>query len=179
MAAAARHGDIITDVTELSVSVETREPGSPIVVRLAGEADVTTRALAEVLAAETAKEPQLRLVDVSELASIDSAALQEFSRANRRLRARGGQLALVGPAGAVARIIELTALDQVFPIYATAEAAGRSPWPTALADRTEGERSALSALTAASGITGPACPLDLLQDRLRPRTIRPCPTPPR
>jgi anti-sigma B factor antagonist len=112
-------------VTELSVNVATGQAGSPLVVRLAGEADVTTNALAEVLAAETAKEPQLLLVDVSELASIDSAALQEFSRANRRLRARGGQLALVGPAGAVARIIELTALDQVFPIYATAEAAGR------------------------------------------------------
>jgi anti-sigma B factor antagonist len=125
MAAVARHGDIITDVTELSVSVETREPGSPIVVRLAGEADVTTTALADVLAAETAKKPRLLLVDVSELTFIDSAALEEFSRANRRLRADGGRLALVGPTGPVARIIELTALDQVFPVYASVEEVGR------------------------------------------------------
>jgi anti-sigma B factor antagonist len=111
-------------VTELSVSVETSEPGSPIVVRLAGEADVTTKALAEALTAETAKQPRLLLVNVSQLTFIDSAALQEFSRANRKLRADGGQLALVGPTGAVARIIQLTALDQVFPVYATVEEAG-------------------------------------------------------
>jgi len=37
------------------------------VVRLAGEADITTRALAEVLGAETAKKPRLLLVDVSGL----------------------------------------------------------------------------------------------------------------
>jgi hypothetical protein len=58
---------MITGVTELSVSVsvEDREGGSRTVVRLAGEADVTTRALAEVLGAEAAKKPRLLLVDLS------------------------------------------------------------------------------------------------------------------
>lgn len=111
-------------MTELSVSVEDGEAGSPVVMRLAGEADVTTRALAEVLAAETARKPRLLLVDVSELTFIDSAALQEFVRAHRKLRADGGRLALVAPAGAVARIIQLTGLDQVFPVYASFEEAG-------------------------------------------------------
>jgi anti-sigma B factor antagonist len=111
-------------VTELSVSVEHREGGSPIVVRLAGEADVTTQALAEVLTAESAKKPRLLLVDVSGLEFIDSAALHEFVRAHRKLRADGSQLALVGPTGAVARIIQLTALDQVFRVYASFEEAG-------------------------------------------------------
>ena len=117
-------GEIITDVTELSVSVDDHEAGSPIVVRLVGEADVTTQALAEVLAAETAKKPRLLLVDVSELAFIDSAALHEFVRAHRKLRADGCHLALVGPTGAVARVIQLTALDQVFPVYGSFEEAG-------------------------------------------------------
>jgi anti-sigma B factor antagonist len=120
---AAPAGDIISDVTELSVSVEDREAGSPIVVRLAGEADVSTRALADVLAAETAKQPRLLLIDVSALTFIDSAALHEFVRAHRKLRAGGGRLALVGPAGAVARVIQLSALDQVFPVYASVEEA--------------------------------------------------------
>lgn len=111
-------------MTELSVSVEDGRAGSPVVVRLAGEVDVTTRALAEVLAAETARKPRLLLVDVSELAFIDSAALQEFVRAHRKLRADGGRLALVGPAGAVARIIQLTGLDQVFSVYASSAEAG-------------------------------------------------------
>jgi anti-sigma B factor antagonist len=118
--------DILTAVTELSVSVvvEDGEDGSRTVVRLAGEADVTTRALAEVLGAEAAKKPRLLLVDVSGLTFIDSAALHEIVRAHRELRAEGCLLALVGPSREVARILELSALDQVLSVHATAEEAG-------------------------------------------------------
>jgi anti-anti-sigma factor len=107
----------------VSVSVEDGDGGSRTVVRLAGEADVTTRALAEVLAAEAAKRPRLLLVDVSGLSFIDSAALHELVRAHRKLRADGGRLALVAPSGAVARILQLSALDQVIPVHASAEEA--------------------------------------------------------
>ena len=111
-------------MTELSVIVEHHEAGSPIVVRLVGEADVTTHALAEVLTVETAKKPRLLLVDLSGLEFVDSAALHQLVRAHRKLRADGCALALVGPTGAVARIIQLTALDQVFRVYASFEEAG-------------------------------------------------------
>ena len=108
-------------MTELSVSVsaEDREDGPCTVVRLVGEADLTTRALGEVLGAEAAKKPRLLLVDVSALAFIDSAALHEIVRAHRKLCAAGCQLTLVGPNGAVARILQLSALDQVIPIRAS------------------------------------------------------------
>lgn len=106
------------------MSVEERADGSPTVVRLAGEADVTSRALAEVLGAETAKKPRLLLVDVSALTFIDSAALHEIVRAHRKVGADGGRLALVGPTLAVARILQLSALDQVIPVLASAEEAG-------------------------------------------------------
>jgi anti-sigma B factor antagonist len=113
---------MITGVTELSVSVsvEDREGGSRTVVRLAGEADVTTQALAEVLDAEVAKKPRLLLVDVSGLAFIDSAALHQIVQAHRKLRADGCQLELVGPSRAVARILQLSALDQVIPVRSSA-----------------------------------------------------------
>jgi anti-anti-sigma factor len=112
---------MITGVTELSVSVsvEDHEDGARTVVRLVGEADVTTRTLGEILAAEAARKPPLLLVDVTELTFIDSAALHEIVRAHRKLRADGCQLALVGPNGVVARIIQLSALDQVIPIRAS------------------------------------------------------------
>jgi anti-sigma B factor antagonist len=112
---------MITAVTELSVSVnvEDGEGGSRTVVRLVGEADVTTPALAEVLDAEVAKKPHLLLVDVSGLTFIDSAALHELVRAHRELRAEGCLLALVGPSRGVARILELSALDQVLSVHAT------------------------------------------------------------
>lgn len=113
---------MIIGVTELSVSVraEDRQDGLRTVVRLVGEADVTTPALAEVLGAEAARKPRELLVDVSELTFIDSAALHELVRAHRALRADGCQLAIVGPTGAVARILQLSALDQVIPVRAIA-----------------------------------------------------------
>jgi anti-sigma B factor antagonist len=116
---------MITGVTELSVSVTSNhhDGGSRTVVRLVGEADVTTGALAEVLSAEAAKKPRLLLVDVSELGFIDSAALHEIVRVHRELRADGCQLALVGPTPVVTRILHLSGLDQVIPVHASAEEA--------------------------------------------------------
>jgi anti-anti-sigma factor len=113
---------MIKNVTELSVSVsaEDREGGSCTVVRLVGEADVTTEALAEVLNAEAAKKPRLLLVDLSGLTFIDSAALHEVVRASRKVRADGGELALADPTPPVARILQLTALDQVIPVRTSA-----------------------------------------------------------
>jgi anti-sigma B factor antagonist len=118
----APRGDMIAGVTELSVSVsvEDREGGSRTVVRLAGEADVTTWALAEVLGAEAAKKPRLLLVDVSGLTFIDSAALHQIVQAHRKLRADGCRLELVGPSPVVARILQLSAIDQVIPVRASA-----------------------------------------------------------
>ena len=90
-------------------------------LRLVGEADLTTRALSEVLTAEAAKKPRLFLVDMSGLTFIDSAALHEIVRAHRQLRAVGCLLALVSPSPMVARVLQLSGLDQVIPVRASAE----------------------------------------------------------
>jgi anti-sigma B factor antagonist len=110
-------------VTELSVSVSAEEgaDGARTVVRLVGEADLTTRALAEVLRAEAEKKPRLFLLDVSGLTFIDSAALHEIVRAHRKLRADGCLLALVSPSPMVARVLQLSGLDQVLSIRASAQ----------------------------------------------------------
>jgi anti-sigma B factor antagonist len=118
-------GDILTGVNELSVSVSTGDgaSGSRTVVRLVGEADVTTRELGEVLRAEAAKKPRVLLVDVSGLTFIDSSALHEIVRAHRQLRANGCELALISPGPAVARVLQLTGLDQVIPVHSSVEEA--------------------------------------------------------
>jgi len=121
-------GDIIPGVTDLSVSVSTEdgedgEDGSRTLVRLVGEADVTTRVLGDMLGAEGAKKPRLLLLDVSGLTFIDSAALHEIVRAYRKLRADGCRLALISPSPPVARVLQLSALDQVIPVHASAEEA--------------------------------------------------------
>jgi anti-sigma B factor antagonist len=117
---------MIPGVTELSVSVifSHHDGGSRTVVRLVGEADVTTGALAEILSAEAAKKPTLLLLDISGLAFIDSAALHEIVGVHRELRADGCQLALVGPTPVVTRILQLSGLDQVIPVYDSADEAG-------------------------------------------------------
>ena len=107
----------------MSVSTEDGAGGSRTVVRLVGEADVTTRVLTEVLGAEAAKKPRLLLVDVSGLMFIDSAALHQIALAHRRLSADGCVLALVSPSPGVARVLQLSALDQVIPVHASVEEA--------------------------------------------------------
>jgi anti-anti-sigma factor len=104
--------------------MEDGEGGPRTVVRLVGEADVTTRVLRDVLGAEAARKPRLLLVDVSGLSFIDSAALYEIVQAYRKLRVDGCLLALVSPSPWVSRILQLSALDQVIPVHASAEEAG-------------------------------------------------------
>ena len=116
-------GGIISGVTELSVVVSREDGpgGSRILVRLAGEADVSTRLLGETLSAESAKNPRVLLIDASGLTFIDSAALHEIVRAYRRLRAVGGQLALISPSPQVARTLQLSGLDTVIAVHDSAE----------------------------------------------------------
>ena len=85
-------------------------------IRLAGEADLNTQLLREVLAAQTAKRPRLVVVDRSGLMFIDSVALHLIVRAHRQLRAEGCRLEIVRPNAAVARLLRLCALDQVIPV---------------------------------------------------------------
>jgi anti-anti-sigma factor len=78
--------------------------------------------LRDVLSAETANKPALLLVDMSELIFIDSVALHLIARAYRQLRADGCRLEIVRPNVAVARLLQLSALDQVIPVRLAGEA---------------------------------------------------------
>jgi anti-sigma B factor antagonist len=112
-------------MAELSVSVEYRTwaGGRCTVVRLSGEADVTGRAVEEVLAAESAKDPALLLVDLSAVTFMDSWSLHVLLRAVRGRRAAGRDAGLVCPSGPVRRVLELTGAGELVPVFAsTAEA---------------------------------------------------------
>lgn len=62
-------------------------------MRLADEADLTTTALRNAVAAEVGK-PRLLLVDMTALRFIDSAAMQTITGACRVFRRDGGTLAI-------------------------------------------------------------------------------------
>lgn len=104
----------------LTTSVATVESDSEpyTLVELAGEADVTNSdALREVLDAEVAKQPRTMIIDLSGLRFMDSSALHVILRANRVMDRQGGVLALASPRDAVAKMLRLTAADQLIPVY--------------------------------------------------------------
>ncbi len=106
----------------LTTSVATVESGSEpyTLVELAGEADVTNSdALREVLEAEMAKQPRTLIIDLSGLRFMDSSALHVILRANRTMDRHGGVLALASPREPVAKMLRLTAADQLIPVYAS------------------------------------------------------------
>jgi anti-sigma B factor antagonist len=110
----------------LTTSVATVEDGEPYtLMALVGEADVTNAAeLRGVLEAEVAKQPQMLIIDLSELRFMDSSALHAILRANRTMDRQGGVLALAAPREPVARMLKLTAADRLLPVYGSvAEAA--------------------------------------------------------
>jgi anti-anti-sigma factor len=117
--------DTIVGVTTLSVSVAALDsPAGPsTVLRLAGEADATTRTLHDALEAEAARKPRRLVIDMSGLSFIDSSALGAVIRAHRRLAEAGGTLALACPSDHVARILGLVDIAGVIPVYDSVEEA--------------------------------------------------------
>ena len=76
-------------------------------------------ALREVLEAEVAKQPRTMIIDLSGLRFMDSSALHVILRANRSMDRQGGVLALASPREPVAKMLRLTAADQLIPVYAS------------------------------------------------------------
>jgi anti-sigma B factor antagonist len=106
----------------LTTSIATVESdGEPYtLVELVGEADVTNSdALREVLDAEVAKQPRTLIIDLSGLRFMDSSALHVILRANRQMDRQGGVVSLASPRDPVAKMLRLTAADQLIPVYPT------------------------------------------------------------
>jgi anti-sigma B factor antagonist len=88
------------------------------------EIDVTNAA-ALLAAVSEAIEPgsALVIVDMSRTRFCDSAGLNALVAADRRARAEGGEVRLVIVAEAIVRVVALTGVDRVVPIYASLEEA--------------------------------------------------------
>jgi len=112
---------MIRGVTPLSLSVAENVggPGRCTVVRLAGEADVTSAELGQALRAAAGKRPRVLAVEVSGLTFIDSGALHVIIGVHRDLTGAGCAAVLVGLSGSVARVVALTGVDQVIPAVAS------------------------------------------------------------
>ena len=95
-----------------------------VVVTAPGEIDLANAgALRAALAEAAGPGPALVVVDMSQTRFCDSAGLNVLVAADRLARARGGEVRLVITGEPVARIVALTGVDRVIPVYPSLEEA--------------------------------------------------------
>ncbi len=108
---------------EFSIIEQGSEAGH-YVIAVRGEIDLFTAPELKKVLTDAIEGGELRLViDLSEVSFLDSTALGVLIGAVKRLRSRGGALALVNTDASIAKTFEITGLDQIFTILPTREEA--------------------------------------------------------
>jgi anti-anti-sigma factor len=120
------------------VEVQARACGGHIVVALHGqlgirEAADTAATIAGIAGRELGREHCV-IVDLGALEFIDCAALRALVGARQRARRAGGEVLLAAPAGAVARMLDLTGLGELLGVHVSVTAAVASAGGPAAAD---------------------------------------------
>jgi anti-sigma B factor antagonist len=121
----------------MELSLSTRTVGDHTVLEVGGEVDVyTAPRLRERLVELVEQGARHVVVDLSRVEFLDSTGLGVLVGALKRLRAVNGTFKLVCAHERLLKIFRITALDRVFELYDTVEAAtaaptGTDPEPTA------------------------------------------------
>jgi anti-sigma B factor antagonist len=95
-------------------------------VMLSGELDVADAALVATVLTTVASGRQQIVVDLTELAFIDSSGLAALVRARRHARKAGFDVLLAAPQQQVRRMLATTRLAEVFSVHACVEDATRN-----------------------------------------------------
>jgi anti-anti-sigma factor len=104
------------------VTIEQR--GGAVHVLMSGELDISTATrLEDELHRVEAERPRLIVLDLAQLAFMDSTGLRLLITADARAREEGRRLAIVQGSEMVQRVLRLTRLDERLDIVATADAA--------------------------------------------------------
>ena len=102
-------------VSSLEVSIATGASG-PVLV-LAGEADFTSvTRLEEALTAQISGQAVQLTIDAANLRYADSASMRTLVMAAMKARTRAGSVTLLNPQPAVARMLDLLCIDEMFSI---------------------------------------------------------------
>ena len=103
------------------------ERGDALIVRLTGELDLyNAHIVREQLVAVTARAPERLIVDLSDLAFIDSTGLGVLIEGRNRLATREAFL-LVAPGLETRRALEISGLDRHFAVHASLDDALAAP----------------------------------------------------
>ncbi len=118
---------------DLTLTTDTAEGAS--IIHVVGELDLSTTAVFEAQLEQSL--PSGRVVVVlAECTFVDSSALRSLVRAERAAREGGGGLAIVAPSQPARRVLEVSALDRVMPVFETvAEAVASPTWGLTAVER--------------------------------------------
>jgi phosphoserine phosphatase RsbU/P len=102
--------------------------GRHAVVTMPAEVDITNAAdVSDLLAAVAGESPEVITADMTATVFCDSAAVRALVRAHELAVAGGSELRLAQGESPVARIIQLTGLDQIVPVYRSVQQSLATP----------------------------------------------------
>ncbi len=92
-----------------------------VIVALSGDLDLATAPELRTALLEALTERPTIVVDMTDLRFLDSTGLGVLVRVHKRAKALGGVVAFAAVPGNVVKILEVTCLDRVFPVYPTTD----------------------------------------------------------
>ncbi len=99
--------------------LDTRQDADIAFLSLRGDFDADNALrVQEALAALTDRDRPIIFIHMAELKYIDSAGLGVLVGALKQAAARAGRIVLIQPSPFVTRILRVTALDKMFPVFA-------------------------------------------------------------
>lgn len=108
----------------LQLEIRKHQAGDWTVLAATGEVDLATASELESAINSVLDKGTLRLViDLKDVAFLDSTGLRTLLRTHSKLEESGGSLALVVPGGPVQRLLDVTGLGSTMNIYPSVEAA--------------------------------------------------------
>jgi anti-sigma B factor antagonist len=109
------------------MKLSNRSVGGVPVVDVEGDVDMySSPGLREQLSKCTAKKPRRIVVNLAAVEFMDSSGIATLVQAYKEARPFNGQVCLASPAGNVLRVLKLSNLTSLFPVFDTVEDAVKS-----------------------------------------------------
>lgn len=104
----------------VDLTIETQRSGSWTVLQVAGELDLHTSPALRDRISELLDTGTSRLaIDLEHVGFMDSSSLGILVSALKRIREKDGDLALVGVNGSPLKVLSLTGIDRLMPMFAS------------------------------------------------------------
>jgi anti-sigma B factor antagonist len=102
--------------------------GRHAVVIMPSEIDISNSGeVCDLLLSVIRQDPDTITADLTRTTFCDSAGIHAIVRVNRQARSRGAELRLAVGGSRVARVLELTGLDRIIPVYPSAAESRHTP----------------------------------------------------